>query len=77
MDQAVTNGLIAPGVWTGGPLGELSSGDTLTKGYYAYIQQMAQQAQADRQKRKAPPVQVACKLAGAIHYGDVMINVVR
>ncbi|PQL08956.1 DUF3383 family protein [Pantoea ananatis] len=77
MDQAVTNGLIAPGVWTGGPLGELSSGDTLTKGYYAYIQPMAQQAQADRQKRKAPPVQVACKLAGAIHYGDVMINVVR
>ncbi|ERM12575.1 hypothetical protein L585_20175 [Pantoea ananatis BRT175] len=77
MDQAVTNGLIAPGVWTGGPLGELSSGDTLTKGYYAYIQPMAQQAQSDRQKRKAPPVQVACKLAGAIHYGDVMINVVR
>lgn len=77
MDQAVTNGLIAPGVWNGGPIGELSSGDTLTKGYYAYITPMAQQAQADREKRKAPLIQVACKLAGAIHYGDVQINVVR
>lgn len=77
MDQAVTNGLIAPGVWNGGPIGELSSGDTLTKGYYAYITPMAQQAQADREKRKAPLMQVACKLAGAIHYGDVQINVVR
>lgn len=77
MDQAVTNGLIAPGVWNGGPIGELSSGDTLTKGYYAYITPMAQQTQADREKRKAPLIQVACKLAGAIHYGDVQINVVR
>nr|WP_310616936.1 DUF3383 family protein [Pantoea cypripedii] len=77
MDQAVTNGLIAPGVWNGGPIGELSSGDTLTKGYYAYITPMADQAQADREARKAPLIQVACKLAGAVHYGDVQINVVR
>lgn len=77
MDQAVTNGLIAPGVWNGGPIGELSSGDTLAKGYYAYITPMADQAQADREKRKAPLIQIACKLAGAIHYGDVQINVVR
>lgn len=77
MDQAVTNGLIAPGVWSGGPIGELSSGDTLGKGYYAYITPMAEQAQADREKRKAPLIQIACKLAGAIHYGDVQINVVR
>lgn len=77
MDQAVTNGLVAPGVWNGGPIGELSSGDTLTKGYYCYITPMAEQAQADREKRKAPLIQVACKLAGAVHYGDVQINVVR
>lgn len=77
MAQAVTNGLIAPGVWNGGDIGQLSSGDTLTKGYYAYIQPMSEQAQADREKRKAPPIQVACKLAGAIHFADVLITVVR
>lgn len=77
MDQAVTNGLIAPGVWNGGAIGQLAAGDTLTKGYYAYAQPLALQAQADREARKAPMIQVACKLAGAVHYADVQINVVR
>ncbi|RJT45662.1 DUF3383 family protein [Rahnella woolbedingensis] len=77
MDQSVTNGLVAPGVWNGGPIGQLSPGDTLTKGYYVYAQPLAQQAQSDREARKAPVIQVACKLAGAIHYADVQINVVR
>ncbi|BDH45757.1 hypothetical protein TUM12370_18010 [Salmonella enterica subsp. enterica serovar Choleraesuis] len=77
MDQAVTNGLVAPGVWTGGPIGQLDSGDTLTKGYYVYAQPLAEQAQSDREARKAPVIQVACKLAGAVHYADVQINVVR
>jgi hypothetical protein len=77
MDQSVTNGLVAPGVWNGGPIGVLSPGDTLTKGYYAYGAPIAIQAQADREARKAPLIQVACKLAGAVHYADVQINVVR
>lgn len=77
MDQTVTNGLVAPGVWNGGPIGQLASGDTLTKGYYVYAQPLSQQAQADREARKAPLIQVACKLAGAVHYADVQINVVR
>lgn len=77
MEQAVNNGLIAPGVWNGGAIGQLSPGDTLTKGYYAWIQPMSEQAQADREKRKAPPIQVACKLAGAVHFADVLITVVR
>lgn len=77
MDQAVTNGLVAAGLWNGGPIGQLSSGDTLTKGYYVYAQPLVQQAQADREARKAPLIQVACKLAGAVHYADVQINVVR
>ncbi len=38
---------------------------------------MSEQAQADREKRKAPPIQVACKLAGAVHFADVLITVVR
>ncbi|EBA5798900.1 DUF3383 domain-containing protein, partial [Salmonella enterica] len=31
----------------------------------------------DREARKAPVIQVACKLAGAVHFADVQINVVR
>ncbi|EAA7932880.1 DUF3383 domain-containing protein [Salmonella enterica subsp. enterica] len=77
MDQSVTNGLVAPGVWNGGPIGQLDSGDTLTKGYYVYAQPLSEQAQADREARKAPVIQVACKLAGAVHFADVQINVVR
>lgn len=77
LDQAVTNGLVAPGIWNGGPVGQLSPGDTLTKGYYVYAGAVANQAQADREARKSPVIQAAIKLAGAIHYADVQINVVR
>lgn len=77
MEQAVNNGLVAPGVWNGGALGQLSPGDTLTKGYYVYMAAISSQSQSDREARKSVPVQVACKLAGAIHYASVQINVVR
>ncbi|WP_112902469.1 DUF2213 domain-containing protein [Escherichia coli] len=77
LDQAVQNGLIAPGVWNGGDLGQLSSGDTLPKGYYVYAQPLDEQAQSEREARKAPVIQAAIKLAGAVHYADVQINVVR
>ncbi|PWI77254.1 hypothetical protein DEO48_25145 [Enterobacter sp. CGMCC 5087] len=77
MDQAVDNGLIAPGVWNGKPLGHLSPGDMLTKGYYVWMDSIDTQAQSDREARKAVPIQVACKLAGAIHFADVLVNVVR
>lgn len=77
LDQAVNNGLIAPGVWNGGPIGQIESSDTLTKGYYVYADAVANQAQSDREARKSPVIQAAIKLAGAIHYGDVQINVVR
>ncbi|HDS7983279.1 TPA: DUF3383 domain-containing protein [Klebsiella pneumoniae subsp. pneumoniae] len=77
LDQAVNNGLIAPGVWSGGPIGQIESGDTLTKGYYVYADSVDNQAQSDREARKSPVIQAAIKLAGAIHYADVQINVVR
>jgi len=77
LDQAVNNGLIAPGVWNGGPIGQIESGETLTKGYYVYAGAVANQAQSDREARKSPVIQAAIKLAGAIHYADVQINVVR
>lgn len=77
LDQAVSNGLVAPGVWNGGDIGQITAGDTLTKGYYVYAQPLASQAQSDREKRRAPLIQAAIKLAGAVHYADVQINVVR
>lgn len=77
LQQAVTNGLFAPGKWTGGDIGELTTGDTLTKGYYIYAESVDDQAQADREARKGVPIQVAAKLAGAVHYGTVAITVVR
>lgn len=77
LDKGVSNGLVAPGVWNGGDIGQITAGDTLTKGYYVYAQPLSSQAQADREARKAPLIQAAIKLAGAVHYADVQINVVR
>lgn len=73
--QGVTNGYVAPGVWNAGGFGILSQGDYLQKGYYVYIQPMRLQAQADRAARKCPPMQIALKLAGAIHSCDVTVNI--
>lgn len=77
LDKAVGNGLFAPGKWTGGPFGQLSTGDTLTKGYYIWADTVDNQLQTDREARKGVPIQVAGKLAGAVHYGSVAITVVR
>ncbi|WP_283149012.1 DUF3383 domain-containing protein [Silvimonas soli] len=77
LDQAVANGLVAPGVWNAGGFGSLNQGDTLAKGYYVYAPPIATQSQADREARKAPVIQVAVKLAGAVHSVDAIINVNR
>ncbi|MDC9622784.1 DUF3383 domain-containing protein [Xenorhabdus sp. XENO-7] len=77
LSQGVTNGLIAPGVWGGDTFGALNRGDMLTKGYYTYASPIAEQVQAEREKRKAPVIQCAIKLAGAVHFADVIINVNR
>lgn len=75
--QAVTNGLLAPGVWTGPPFGALNTGDNLPKGYYVYAPPVATQAAAARAARVSPLIQVAAKLAGAVHTVSVLINVNR
>ncbi len=77
LDKAVNNGLFAPGKYTGDPIGQLSTGDYLTKGYYTYAESVDDQLQTDREARKGVPIQVAGKLAGAVHYGSVAITVVR
>lgn len=75
--QAVLNGLVAPGVWTSNGFGTLKSGDYLPKGFYVYAPPLSSQSAADRQARKSVPIQVAVKLAGAVHTIDVTINVNR
>lgn len=64
--QFVTNGFLAPGVWTGNAFGQLTAGQQLDKGYYIYAQPIALQAQSQRAARICPPIQVAAKCAGAI-----------
>ena len=75
--QGVVNGLMAPGIWNAGGFGSLSQGDYLPKGFYVYAPSVNSQSVADRAARKSPPIQVAAKLAGAIHTVDVLVNVNR
>lgn len=77
LEQAVANGLVAPGVWNADGFGTLKRGDTLSSGYYIYAPPVATQSQADREARKSPVIQCAIKLAGAIHSVDVIVNVNR
>lgn len=73
--KAVDNGVAAPGVWNSGGFGTLKQGDFMDRGYYIYSAPFATQAQADRVARKAMPIQVAIKLAGAVHSANVTISV--
>lgn len=75
--QAVNNGLLAPGTWNAPGFGALQTGQTLSKGYYIYAAPVSSQSQADREARKAPTIQIAAKLAGAVHSANVIINVNR
>jgi len=76
-EQARANGLIAPGIWNGDGFGQLQPGDYLPQGYYIYHTPIADQAQSEREQRKAPPIQCAVKMAGAVHFVDVTIDVNR
>lgn len=77
MGEGINNGLIAPGLWNADGFGQLERGDYLPEGYYIYAQPVDLQAQSEREERKAPPIQTAIKLAGAIHFVDVQIDVNR
>ncbi len=77
LQQGVRNGLIAPGVWNSDSFGGLMRGDTLSTGFYVYIQPLDEQSQAEREARIAPPIQCAIKLKGAVHFADIQINVNR
>lgn len=65
--QAVNNGLLAPGVWNSAGFGQIEQGQFLAKGYYIYSDSFKNQQPNDRAARHAMPIQIAAKLAGAIH----------
>jgi len=73
--QAVTNGLLAPGVWNSGGFGTLKQKDYLAKGFYVYAPRVDLQNPADRAARKSVPIQIAAKLAGAIHEISIAVTV--
>lgn len=66
LEPAVNNGLLAPGTWNGQPLGNINSGDFLSKGYYIFASPVASQSPTDRTARKAPPISAIGCGAGAI-----------
>lgn len=77
LQLAVNNGLVAPGVWTGPAIGALVNGQFLSTGFYVFQPAIATQSISDRQARKAPPIQAAIKLAGAVHFASVIVAVNR
>jgi hypothetical protein len=71
--EAVSVGFLAPGTWTGRDILDLKDGDTLPLGFAVMADSLANQSNADREARKAPPIYVCIKEAGAVH--SVVIGV--
>lgn len=73
--QFENDGLLAPGTWTSGGFGALNTGDPMPKGYYIFVPPVSTQSAASRAARLAAPIQVAGKLAGAVHSANVAVTV--
>lgn len=76
-ENAVTRNFIAPGTWTGATISGVVAGDTLPLGYLIIAGSINDQSQVDREARKAPPISVLVKLAGAIHSAVINVYVNR
>jgi Protein of unknown function (DUF3383) len=76
-EMAVNNGWVAPGLWTGPAVGALVPGQFLSTGFYVYQPPIASQSPSARTARQSPVIQVALKLAGAVHFASVIVNVNR
>lgn len=75
-DQFVINGTFAPGAWNDATtFGDPSDHIRNIKdfGYFVYAEPITAQAQAQRDARVAPVVQIAAKESGAIHSSDVTV----
>lgn len=77
-ERAVRNGYVAPGAWNSADrFGDVEAmlRNIEEVGYYIYSLPVNQQAQTEREERKAPLVQIAIKEAGAIHSSNVMVYI--
>lgn len=75
-NQFVNDGYLAPGNWTGPQTGPgLNTGDWMPTGFHVYAPPVSQQTQASRAARLSVPIQVAAKLAGAVHTVSVAITI--
>jgi hypothetical protein len=68
LELAVRTGFVAPGIWNIPGFLTLEQGDAIEKGYLVLSEAINDQSPADRDARLAPPIYIALKLAGAIHY---------
>lgn len=75
--KSVNMGFIAAGQWNGSPCLTLATGDYLPQGFVILSEAVDDQDQADRDARKAPPIYVCAKLAGAIEFVTIQVNVNR
>jgi len=76
LEKFVRAGVLAPGEWNSSDTygdAEKHKASIRQLGYWIYSLPIAQQSQADRSKRVAPPLQVAVKFAGALHSFDVVL----
>ena len=77
-DRAVRNGYVAPGAWNSADrFGDVEAmlRNIEEVGYYIYSLPVNQQAQTEREARRAPLVQIAIKEAGAIHSSNVLVYI--
>lgn len=75
--QAVNNAFIAPGAWTSADTFGVQAdffANITGFGFYIYSAPVSAQSAADRGDRKAPVIQIAIKLAGAVHSSSVIVN---
>lgn len=77
-ERGVRNGYVAAGAWNSADrFGDVEAmlRNIEEVGYYIYSLPVNQQAQTEREARKAPLVQIAIKEAGAIHSSNVMVYI--
>jgi hypothetical protein len=78
LEQSVSNQYCAPGEWnspvTFGNQADLVA-NIAQRGYYIYSSPVASQLPSVRASRQAPLIQIALKVAGAIHSSTVIVTV--
>lgn len=75
--QAISNGLIAPGTWNSDDFPGLERGQILTLGFAIYSESINAQDQAAREQRICPPILIALKLKGALQETDTFLTINR